>query len=191
MIRAYWSQITSDSFAKFVFFVCFLQFFPFFRPKSELIPSLFAHSLFFKERLEHFAPVALYKRATVSDSLWLLMTKEQPWAICSGPSWQKSERSILLFFMSETLFRSKKEQIAWKPMSKFPTLGNSSGHNFSPRSYRTPCTVCTVLVIVLPDYTDYSIVTKISWMLLQNTVWVHCVVKERRFYIMALFENHV
>ena len=34
-----------------------------------MLTSLFAHSLFFKEQLERFAPVAFYKRATVSDSL--------------------------------------------------------------------------------------------------------------------------
>ena len=42
--------------------------------KSELLPSLFAHLLFFKERLKQFALVALYKRATMSDSLKSLMT---------------------------------------------------------------------------------------------------------------------
>ena len=46
------------------------QFFPFFMPKSESLMSLFAHCLLFKEGLERFAPVALYKRAT--------------WKICSG-----------------------------------------------------------------------------------------------------------
>ena len=45
--------------------------------KSKLLPLLVAHSLFFREQLEQFAPDALYKGATVSDSLRLLMTKEQ------------------------------------------------------------------------------------------------------------------
>ena len=58
-------------------FVCldsFSDFFPLFMPNSELLASLLAHSLFFKEQLEQFA---LCKRATVSDLLRLLMTKEQ------------------------------------------------------------------------------------------------------------------
>ena len=79
------------------------QFFPPF-----MLTSLFAHSLFFKERLEQFSRVALYKRATMSDSLRSLMTKEQPWAIRSGRSWQKSDGSDSLFFMSKLLFCSKK-----------------------------------------------------------------------------------
>ena len=81
-----------------------------------------ALSLFFKERLEWFAQVAHYKRATVCDLLRLLMTKEQLWAIRSGHSWQKSEGSDLLFFTSKLLFRSQNELIAQKTDSKFPTL---------------------------------------------------------------------
>ena len=59
------------------YFHMFLTVFPFFMPKSKPLKSLFAHLLFFKERLERFAPVALYKRATVSDSLTSLFKKEQ------------------------------------------------------------------------------------------------------------------
>ena len=69
--------------------------FPFFMPKSEsllslfapliflkswrsdLLLSLFALSLFFKEQQERFAIIALYKKATVSESLPSLITKEQ------------------------------------------------------------------------------------------------------------------
>ena len=60
-------------------------------PKSESLPSLFAHLLFFKERLEQFsscpslqksdcerfAQVAQYNRVTVSSLLRLFMTKER------------------------------------------------------------------------------------------------------------------
>ena len=84
------------------------QFFPPF-----MLTLLFAHSLFFKERLEQFSLVALYKRATMSDSLRSLMTKEQPWAIRSGCSWQKSNGSNSLFFMSKLLFCSKKMRELW------------------------------------------------------------------------------
>ena len=51
-------------------FRMFLTVFPRFMPKSESLLLLF-----FKERLERFAPVALYKKATVSDLLRSLMTK--------------------------------------------------------------------------------------------------------------------
>ena len=56
----------------------FLQFFtalPLLMPKSEWL--LFAQSHFFKEWQEQFALVALYKRATMSESLLSLRTKEQ------------------------------------------------------------------------------------------------------------------
>ena len=99
------SQKISDSLEKFDFSVCFWQFFglppPFCPYRSLLIRSLF------KERLERFAPVALYK--------------EWPLAIRSGLSWQKSNGSDSLgsfmtksngsesvFFMSESLFGSQK-----------------------------------------------------------------------------------
>ena len=58
-----------------IFCMFFCQFFPLF-PKSKLYPSLFAHSLFFKEQLERFAPVAHYKRTTLRDSLLLLFTSD-------------------------------------------------------------------------------------------------------------------
>ena len=57
-----------------------LTVFPHFYAQERIAPLAlcsFAHLLFFKERLERFASVALYKTATV--------------AIHSGRSWQKSE----------------------------------------------------------------------------------------------------
>ena len=69
----------------------FLTVFPLFIPKSEALPSLFAHLLFFKEPLEKFASVALYKRVNVSDLFRSLMTK--------------SDRSAALFLTSKSLFR--------------------------------------------------------------------------------------
>ena len=50
-------------------FDSFSQISPFFKPKNK--------SLFIKSKSEQIAPVALYKRATVSNSLSSLMTKEQ------------------------------------------------------------------------------------------------------------------
>ena len=80
------SQKTSDWLEKFVFYACFWLFSPFYVQK-QIAPV--AHSLFFKERLERFAPVVLYKRTTVSDlriTLSLTKTSEslekpnsQPW----------------------------------------------------------------------------------------------------------------
>ena len=88
---------------KFVFCVC--MFFPL-MPKNKSIPSAFAHSLFFLKRLEQFTSFALFKQATESNSLRLLMTKEQLWAICSDRSWQKRDGSYLLFFMGVLQLRS-------------------------------------------------------------------------------------
>ena len=59
-----------------VFFIAFQLF----KPKSESLPSLFHLSLFFKEWQEGFTCVALYKIATLSESLPLLFAKEQQWA---------------------------------------------------------------------------------------------------------------
>ena len=78
-------------------FPMFLTVFPRFMPKSESLLLLF-----FKERLERFAPVALYKKATVSDLLRSLMTKE------------RRKRFILL--------HTKNQRIAQKTLSEFPTL---------------------------------------------------------------------
>ena len=58
----------------------FFTAFPHFMPKSELLPLLCAPSLFFKERQEQIAPVTIYERATVSESLVSLFTIEWPWA---------------------------------------------------------------------------------------------------------------
>ena len=83
----------------------FCTFFPFLclraNPSHQ---SLLIHSFF--KRLERFTSIALYKQATESDSLRSLMTKEQPWAIRSGRSWQKSDWSNLLCFMGVLLLCS-------------------------------------------------------------------------------------
>ena len=44
--------------------------FTLFMPKSESLPSLFTPSLFFKEGRQRFTLIALYKRATLSESLF-------------------------------------------------------------------------------------------------------------------------
>ena len=75
-------------------------------PKSESLRCSWL-SCYLKSDREGIAQVALNKRATVSDSLLLLFTKEKHWAICSGRSWKKSNSSILLFFASESLFGSQ------------------------------------------------------------------------------------
>ena len=53
----------------------------------------------------------------MSDLLLLLFTKEQPWAICSWRSLQKSNGSDLHFFRSQ-----KMSDLLEKPKSLFPTL---------------------------------------------------------------------
>ena len=99
-------QKTSASLKKIIFFHMFLTVFPLFMPKSELLPSLFTHLLFFKERIERFDPITLYKIVMVSNLLRLFMTKERLRAICSGRSWQKSDGSDSLFFAIELIFHS-------------------------------------------------------------------------------------
>ena len=60
--------------------------FLFFMPKSESLSSLFAQMFFFNERREQIAPVALYKRATVSESHPSLFTTERLCVIRSDQS---------------------------------------------------------------------------------------------------------
>ena len=109
-IRANWSQKTSNVLEKSNFSYVFDSFFPFFMPKSELLPSLFAHSFFFKEQLERFAPVALYKRATMSNSLWSLMTKE-------------GRERFAFFHEKIALSLTKNKRIARKTNKRIPNPG--------------------------------------------------------------------
>ena len=62
--------------SKCFFFVCFWQFFPFYAQEQIASVALCSFTLF-KERLEQFAPISLYKRVTMSHLLRSLMTKEQ------------------------------------------------------------------------------------------------------------------
>ena len=90
---------------KIVFFICFCQFFPHFMPKS----SSLCRSLKKSDR-ERIAPLTLFKRATVSDSLPLRMTKE-------GQEW------FALFHKRIVLSLTKTCDSLKKLMSEFPTLG--------------------------------------------------------------------
>ena len=100
---------SKKSYKHCVFLISFLTVFPLFMPMRKSLPSLLTQSLFFKSNM--------------SDSITSLFTKERPWAICSGCSWQKSAGSNLLFFSSASLFRSQKaNESLEKPMSEFPTL---------------------------------------------------------------------
>ena len=82
-----------------------------------------------------FAHVALYKRATMSNLLRLLMRKERPWAICSVHSWQKNNRIDLLFNVNHLFAHKKKSELLQKPMREFPTLVKASF---------TPCAIHAV-----------------------------------------------
>ena len=98
-------------------------------PKSELLPSLFAQLLFFKEQwdassccslqksdLEWIAPVALYKRATVSESLLFIAL------------YKIAIMSDSLFLTSELLFHSyphKKRVLPSKNQEQIPNLGSN------------------------------------------------------------------
>ena len=80
-----------------------------------------------KSHCERIAPIALYKRATVSVSLKSLMTKER-------------QERFALFHERIALLLTKTIDLLKKPMSEFPTLKNScsvSGY-FGPAGVRPP-----------------------------------------------------
>ena len=81
-------------------FRMFLTVFPFFIPKRKLLQLLFAHSPYFKERLERFAPVALCLFA-----LFLRAT----WAIRSGGSDKRSTEAIQSFSRANSSLAHKKQ----------------------------------------------------------------------------------
>ena len=126
LIQANRSQKQVICWKKFIFFVVFDSFsllFPFFYVQERSTPiSLCSVALFLRETgaillcrylqksdHEQITPVALYKRATMSDSLRLLTTKE-----------------LRARFMSELLFCSQKtSEVLEKLMREFPTLSYS------------------------------------------------------------------
>ena len=107
---------------------------------SLICSSIFRSKLLIlKSNCEQFTHVAHYKRATVSDLLRLLITKERPWSIHSRWSLQKSNReqfakvahdkraarvncSFSWANCSFVLLLTKTTESLEKPMSKFPTL---------------------------------------------------------------------
>ena len=115
-----WVNCPHCSSKRATFFVCFCAcrislLFPSLMSKSESLPSLFAQLLFFKEWREQIAPVALYKRATISDSLPLLFSKERLAGFTLFHEW-----------IAFSLFHSQKTR-NWleKMKSEFPTLTTS------------------------------------------------------------------
>ena len=97
---------------KTVFFVCFLQFFPLFMPKSESLLALFLErwEQFFKERpWANRSRCSLRKSATMSNFLSTLMTKEQ-------------RERFALFHKRIALSLTKNLWLLEKPMSESPTL---------------------------------------------------------------------
>ena len=163
-----WCQwFACDSHEKNEFFFVFDSFPPFIYQKSDRIHSLLLlftkewlwanrsrHSLQKNDR-EQIAPVALYKRMTVSESLPSLFTEEWPWVILSFPiansyfvlAFGKSNRSDLLFFKIESLFRSfahKKKRFARKSKERIPTPEFWLICVFIVRWVATSYTYCTV-----------------------------------------------
>ena len=119
-----WQKSDLSKSLKIEWFARHLKFSPLFMLKSKSLLFFFAQSIFFKEQPwvshsgcseqkidpERFTPVALYKRATVSDSLRSLMTKE----------WQDR---FALFHERIALLLTKNEQIAQKPNERIPNPG--------------------------------------------------------------------
>ena len=69
--------ICSKKIGKIVFFLCFLQFFPFLCQRANPPIALRSVTHLLKSNHEQIAQVTLYKIATVSHSLRLLMTNER------------------------------------------------------------------------------------------------------------------
>ena len=111
VIRSWFEQIGIKNHSKNLYFSCVYDSFSTFYVEGESLPLLFNHLLFFKERLERFAPVALYEQVIVSNLLRLFMTKE----------WQEQ---FALFHAQIVLSLTKKSESLKKPMIKFPTLLN-------------------------------------------------------------------
>ena len=66
----------SELLEKFDFSYVLDIFFPFYA-QERIAPVAICQTLFFKEQLEQFSHIALYKRASVSDLLRSRMTKER------------------------------------------------------------------------------------------------------------------
>ena len=75
-------------------FCMFLTVFSFLCPRTNHSRHSSLSSSFFKEWHGIFDHVALYKRATVRESLRSLITNERPWAICSRCSFAHKKRVI-------------------------------------------------------------------------------------------------
>ena len=96
------------------------------RVSESLAKNIFS-SVFAYYAQDQIAPVALrsfalYKRATISELLTLLFTKERPWAIRSGCSLKKSKIAKDHFLWANRSFAHKKTCLTvfplFKPQSK-------------------------------------------------------------------------
>ena len=79
---------------KNLIFCMFLTVFSFLCPRTNHSRHSSLSRSFFKEWHGRFDHVALYKRATVRESLRSLITNERPWAICSRCSFAHKKRVI-------------------------------------------------------------------------------------------------
>ena len=79
VICANCSQKMSYLLEKIHIFLHVFTAFPLLIPKSESLLSLFSPSLFCKERLERFAHIALYKKATMSELLFPSFAHKKRW----------------------------------------------------------------------------------------------------------------
>ena len=119
VIRSWFEQIGIKNHSKNLYFSCVYDSFSTFYVEGESLPLLFNHLLFFKERLERFAPVALYEQVIVSNLLRLFMTKE----------WQEQ---FALFHAQIVLSLTKNKWIAQKtydlisnPVKSWPKPGSA------------------------------------------------------------------
>ena len=111
VIQANRLQKKNNSIVKFLFFICFWQFFPFLCPRANLShPSL---------------NIPSFLQSDLSDWLPSLFLKEWLRVIHSDHSWQKSEGSNSLFLNSKSLFYSQKRVNCSKTDEQIPNTGFS------------------------------------------------------------------
>ena len=106
---------TSQSLEQFLFFISFDSFSLFYSQEKISSVALLSFALF-KERLERFTSVTIYKRATASNLLRSLMTKERQ-------EWFTHFRKPIALSLTKT------SESLEKPMSEFRILPQTGGQH--------------------------------------------------------------
>ena len=97
----------------------FFTAFPHLMPKSKSLLLLFTQSLFFKEQLEQFALIVIYKRAAVSKLLMSLIQKYVAMFVIR--SWKRANRYFDLSLTKNKWFNQKPKSRAGNSLIWFPS----------------------------------------------------------------------